>query len=225
MICCHTRCGTLSGRQDGARLSSLVLMGFLRGGRVPFGVVTRASTISKSMPGSMKENMITRVLRRLRLVKGVKAGTLLLLLLTSLSGCVPTRPNDLPLYMSPGADGVTFRWCGERIENVKRVEVTYATLTPQREDHLAGEWVGNFSLSHGVELSPKFPPEGAEYEENRAIPDDVDPMLVFAYISLATSSRSMPTVIYEIHDPLLELSGEWIAPAGARGASKCPAGA
>lgn len=205
-------------------LDSLVLMASLHCGLASFPVVMHASTTSRLMPGYTKENMIVHAERRLMSIRGVRAGTLFLLLLILLSGCVPTRPNDLPLYMSSGREGITFRWCGERINNVTRIEVTYATLTPQREDRIAGEWVGNFSLSPDVKLSALQPPKGAEYKSIRDIPDDVGQMLVFVYISLADPATSMPTVIYEIHDPLLNLSGEWIAPAGAGGAPKCPVG-
>ena len=167
--------------------------------------------------------MDVHVARRLWFVRKMQAATVLLLLILFLTGCVPTRPNDLPLYISPTEDGVSFRWCGEEIEDVKRVEVTYATLRPKREDHKAGEWVGHFSLSPGGNFWSLSPPEGAAYQKNLDIPDDVGPILIFVYISLADPSDYMPTVIYEIREPLMDLSGEWIGPAGVGGALECPA--
>lgn len=145
------------------------------------------------------------------------------LLLTSLAavvGCVPSRPNDLPLQLSIQSGEVVFRWCGDAISDVERIEIDYATFRPRRVDNTAATVEGLFVLSPGVQFSFSQPPAGAISHELHPVPLDGGRILIFVFISVSDPSVYVPSASYDIADPGLS-PGTWIWPDGSAASPRC----
>jgi len=157
-----------------------------------------------------------------RLAAGVRGLfiALLVAILAAVVGCVPSRPNDLPLQLSIQSGEVVFRWCGDEIPGVEEIQIDYATFRPQRVDKAAATIEGLFMLSPGVQFSASQPPAGAISREVHPVPLGGGRILIFVFISASDPSVYLPSASYAISNR--EPSpGAWIWPDGSAASPRC----
>lgn len=157
-------------------------------------------------------NAVTRRLRSL--LSLVATGFLL-------TACVPSSFNDFPLYMSIRGDEVVFRWCGESLANLERLNISYAVFGPEIEDHLAAEGRGNFDIPAGTEFSNLRPPAGAEYQEQGPVSIESRRMMFFVYANSSDPSAYTPSVVFDVQNPTQIPAGVWIRPDGGVASEPC----
>lgn len=140
-----------------------------------------------------------------------------------LTACVPTSLNDFPLYLSMRGDEIVFRWCGDSLTDLKRLNISYAVFTPDIEDHIAAESRGHFDIPAGTEFSNLLPPAGAEYQEQSQIHIESRRTMFYVYMNAAQPSTYAPSVVFDVKDPTQIPPGVWIRPNGSVASETCAA--
>lgn len=162
---------------------------------------------------------------RRRTIRALSMACLLLGSATASTACgvplVPVAPERVPLWMRIEEGVAEFLWCGEPTSPHDYMLVEYLVVSDSREEGVAAEGSGAFTLSKGDRFSTQAPPGELRYTRSALMPSTQDFARVFASVGEAPDEISWtaafePGILADASD------GTWLSPTGVRESNPCP---
>lgn len=147
---------------------------------------------------------------------------LLLLCSTLTVACVPIRGNDLPIRLAVQGEDIVLQWCGDIVEDLNYLEVTYRPLvieaSSSADDQVLLRGEGSYVLETEELFSSSDPPGRVIYSIADPLPLDDDRAMIFFAAGYAENTLSL-MASFET-ESLLSMDG-WLHPDGDVTESPC----
>ena len=144
----------------------------------------------------------------------------LVVVISSLTACVPSDPVSAPISLTVEDNSVEFRWCGEEIRDLGYLSIEYRTFDPDAGEQTAAEGTGRFSLTHGLTFSTSSPPGRVAFDTQNDIPIVSDRTTVYVYAG--ATENNISEMAYFDSPGLKRLEpGTWMHPSGELTQVRC----
>lgn len=141
---------------------------------------------------------------------------------SGLDSCVPTRPNDAPLYLTGEGGRISFMWCGDRMNDYDELFIYYRNFVDGEVVFTtAAEGAGDFRLSRGDVFSSTDPPGDLVFTTSSPMTLDVLPALVFVDMTKSDPNGRVTDVSISVGDVSDVEDGHWVGTKGRLDEAPC----